>query len=357
MSDKMLMENWREFLAEEDQFDTPATIDWETRAPDSVDRRGEPMRPSKRFGGEPLEGRGTLEKAIGVMKTYSEKLETRSDFLIEQLPQKSPFWKEIFTVDDWDRIENMKDREETISGRIKNNPYAFDAKAGELAKHKAKKPTKDVKQIVDEYHAAGELDGPIQKWRDVTTFVLICRQTNIDEKTVERVQKVTDAFGEGANPFSKVMKWGAALVAGIVGAIASAPKWIGAALTLVTVGGPVSTHINNKVREKDMIKLSYILADELDVERNLFSRELTGEFGEKPIFEKALAQSLEKDFHEAEFQVMDQLTKRPGILPIVRLMVGPRQKMKDFDVVDSLRARESKFHDNWRNFLLTEEKK
>ena len=311
---------------------------------------------------DPADGREFFEHALSHIRTHKEEMESAADRLIEELPSVSDFWKDIFDADDWDRTsKDFVDPDEFGPETLQM------VQREKIAAHQAKKPSEEPADIVKRYHENGTLKGDFDKWMDIVRFVLICRQTNIDETKLERVQKFTDFMGEGSTRLSKWIKntltvgglggGGAMAAKGLAVAGAGAPAValgaaiVGGALVVMAIGGEVSTQINDRVRKKDMIELQNMLADKLEVDREVFEKKTKGKVEEQE-YDKGLGITLEDDFHDAEFQVMKTLKPSPHNIPIIRA----RQTSATGDVKKILSLKEQELYDRWRE-LLTEDKK
>jgi|TARA_R110000824_G_scaffold8295_1_gene37422 hypothetical protein len=355
-----LFEDWRKYLLVEFKGDP---VDYAPEPPEEEpEEEEEESLPEPSL--DPAEGREWLESALSLIRTHKEDVESAADRLIEDLPSVSDFWKDIFDADNWDRTS--KDFVAALSPD-EFGPEAFQmAQRKKIAAHQAKKPSEKPADIVKRYHENGTLKGDFDKWMDIMRFVLICRQTNIDETKLERVQKFTDFMGEGSSRLSKWIKntikaaglgGGAATFAKGLGAAGGAPALatgaliVGGTLVVLDVGGWVATHINDRVRKKDMIELQTMLADKLGVEREVFEKKTKGKVSEQE-FDKGLGITLEDDFHDAEFQVMQTLKLRPHNIPIIKA----RQTTATGDVKKILSLKEQELYDRWRE-LLTEDKK
>jgi hypothetical protein len=287
MSDKMLMEDWRKYLAEKEVLEEA----W-------------PSIKRAEFGNPKFRERTALQKFKAIFQKKWKQKEEISDNLIKALGTKQP-WEDIFTLAD------NKDRPKYENFSWKN-----------IFEHYGIEPTIE--------------------WEAVVLFVLVCREADQNETGPEIVDAMAEAVGAGNTLPSQV--------GGIMGAWAglslgpeAGALSLGALLglsggTLWAIAGVGALaaslgYLKGVVKEMDTQKISQGLENipgefRLDAVKNLDNLEV---------------------FHHAEFEILRSLVDNPTELP----KATPSELYRDVQKSD---VDESKFHDDWRDYLLTEEK-
>ena len=173
-------------------------------------------------------------------------------------------------------------------------------------------------------------------------FVLVCREADQNETGLEIVDAMAEAVGAGNTIPSQVggiMSAWAGLSLGLDAGALSLGALLGLSggtlFVIAGVGALAASlgYLKGVVKKMDTDKVSQAIAD------------VPGEF--RPDAAKNL-DNLEI-FHHAEFEILRSLVDNPTELP----KVTPSELYHDVRKSD---VDESKFHDNWRDFLLTEEK-
>ena len=352
MSDKMLMENWRKYLDEEEVLE-------------EAFQRVKAEDPTYT---EKYKDRSTHGNILSYLRTPAEEEESLSDELIGLLPEKSGFWKEIFAVGD---------HQAEIRAFEKTNPNVSDdpdIAPGSPIEHqtgvkmyrdlKAKSPgtPQEIIQKWREYAPGVGLEGSVDEWLSITKFVLICHRSNIDGTLGEVLGNVSSMFGEGETLAAQAIRWTAAVAPVFIGigitvatggtapAALAVLGYLGAGFTGGAVLGQIASSLNDWVDKVDAIELSKDMQDEMGLERKdvgVVKGKKTASPGE---YEPDRGVTLKKLFHECEYAVLKPLSANPHQLPAVnipQILKGQAEGRYD----------ENNFHDNWRNFLLTEEKK
>ena len=306
MSDKMLMENWRKFLGEYKELPGGgAGRSW-----------------SETFG----------EELLAWVRTDDQEIEAASDRLIKKLPQISEFWNEIFSV---------------FNEEAKKEPMAR-FKSGDFLSPSEEKqdiqPTVD--QIIEKYTNPENpvLEGSPGDWKRYVSFVLICMESNLDKDWKESLNNVTEFMGEGQSWASQALRYGLA-VGGVIGALTATVGattvtlpaiLIGGAAAALGLGGPIAKVINDYTEENDAKRIDQALK-KADI-KSLGAASRKDRITKELEFSADQGRDLIKTFHQVEYNILNSLVSNPHKLPNETL-------------------EENKFHDNWRNFLLTEKKK
>ena len=423
MSDKMLMEDWRKYLAEQPRYMDDADLDGDG-IPDSQqrDREAEMQRNARlrRASRAPpsaalVQQRALLAQKIQKLKQTYEGMETESDSLILKL-ERIPFWDEVFTVKFFDyRKQQIEDKKE--NQELKKEGAAKEYRKWKAAKDKPAPPPKDkdrttIDAIVKYYFSEETSEnrrlqgGDEAEWVKVAEFVGSCYLTNIDEGFHEFLENYIAApIGETSKTTSmraRIAGGGAMAAAGTVaqqlslwamkkaaytgepGTIASAGVIggaIGGAVGLLL--GPLLSKLESSVKKDDFeaFMLPAVKSLDLDVDNRASFEDSFKDLGKS--YDEALSDSVILAFHRLENQILLQLNTAPLTLPTFTLENISKEFNKDYieirrtgerafedaakpgswrdratqEAEEEPPVEESKFHDNWRNFLLTEEKK
>ena len=376
---KLLMENWREYLTEEELLEEDLTAlmgalpDWRVvrQTWKNVSARGATWEDIlKKIG------KGIAKQLWPRSPNEHQRMETESDSIIEKLQLSDPFWYNIF-----ERVESGK---------------------------------KDVGQIVESFHRDGKIQGDIEEWMKIVELVISFYLSNKDETFLEVIEAIAEPLGESSK--SKTAAWKQAIwmvslsAAGYFGgeAMASgedetAVAVIGAGIGLVPWGiGKLDSYIKEKDWDNHITPFLQKLGLDTDSE---YAISLRMGFDEKKADKFILA------FHRIEYHILKQLEENPRRLPtapwgdvatqfkkemdeiidgglesanaLTKLMPRTKEQKEDLQNIVSGQAdlsadgpgeepqekypktdwsgqvvAESKnFHDNWRAFLITEEKK
>ena len=306
MSDKMLMEDWRKFLVEYKELPGGgAGRSW-----------------SETFG----------EELLAWFRTDEQEIEAASDRLIKKLPQISDFWNEIFSV------FNKETKKEPMA-RFKSGDFLSPSKEKQDIQ-----PTVD--QIIEKYTNPEDpvLEGAPSEWKRYVSFVLICMESNLDKDWKEVLNNVTEFMGEGQSWASQALRYSLA-VGGVLGALTATvgattvtlpAVLLGGVAAALGLGGPLAKVINDYTEENDAKRIDQELK-KADID-SLGSSERENRATKELEFSADKGRELIRTFHETEYSILNSLVNNPHKLP------------------SDVALQESKFHDNWREFLLTEEK-
>jgi hypothetical protein len=348
-----LFEDWRKFLVEEEVLE-------------EAFQRVKADDPEYT---EKYKDRSTLGNILSYLRTPAEEEESQSDELILELPKKSGFWKQIFAVGD---------HQAEIRAFEKTNPHVSDdpdiAPGSPIERQAGVKMYRDLKakspgtpqEIIQkwrEYAPGVGLEGSAEEWLSITKFVLICHRSNIDGTLGEVLGNVSSMFGEGETLAAQAIRWTGAVAPAFIGigitvatggtapAALALLGYLGAGLTGGAVLGTIASSLNDWVDKVDAIELSKDMQDKLDMSSADVGvrkgEEATGPTGE---YEPDRGVTLKKLFHECEYAVLKPLSANPHQLPTVNIPEILKGEAPG-------RYKENNFHDNWRNFLLTEDKK
>jgi hypothetical protein len=362
-----------------------------------------------------VQQRALLVQKIQKLKQTYEGMETESDSLILKL-ERIPFWDEVFAVKFFDyRKQQIEDKKE--DQELKKEGFAKALRKWKADKDADAPPPKDkdrttIDAIVKYYFSEEASEnrrlqgGDEAEWVKVAEFVGSCYLTNIDEGFHEFLENYIAApIGETSKTTSlraKIVGGGAMTAAGALaqqaalwamkkaaytgepGTIASAGfvgGAIGGAAGLLL--GPLLSKLESSVKKDDFEAFMLPAVMSLDLDKGI-ERPLEMAFKDLgKTFDEALSDSVILAFHRLENQILLQLNADPLTLPTFTLENISKEFSKDYDYIrhsgeiafkdavkpGSWRAEyaqeaeeeppveESKFHDDWRNFLLTEEKK
>jgi len=291
MSDQMLIEDWRKFLAEEEEALEEAWPSWK--------RAG--------YNDPKFKLRSWWQKIKALFQQKWNQKEEVSDNLLQQLGTKQP-WKDIFEHYDW-----------------------------------AGMPSERALQVIFEKYGMPYSE----EWKATLLFVLVSREADKNEGTFEWIDGIAEAIGAGGSLTSQIGAVGVAAFAVGVGPegdtladYVGAPTEVLYSLAVAGVFAGILGPLRNAVQGWDEEKIRKALKK-------------TGGDYRLPRARKALSE-LEM-FYTAEFEILHDLVARPTELPSVsaeQIYADPAPYGIDPEAID-----ENKFHDDWREFLLTEEKK
>ena len=410
MSDKMLMEGWREFLTEEEVLDEALRIP--------------SMKELEAFYSQLK--RDLNLKVVQKVRSEGGQKETESDYKILDLRKKSPFWNEIFTLNDYKYAVAKEEDEEEIhdefvrqTTRYRPGPEpGFDRwgdpvridegffgmgpwKRAEIIS-KGPPPRTTAEEIIKHYLGEGELKGGDQAgWEELVFFLNTCWTSNRDEDWKQVLENAAFIFGEGKGD-NLLLKMGWALgLTALAGPLAA----LGTGWAILSVIGGlvpmVAGFVDSAVTEADWKEdfgpgLRKAFKDRPEIIEHHSFEEIMDDFN----YNEQIALKLIAITHQVEYEMLTKLVAAPLQYPAIdgksidslfetelnnfkkrvketlmsRILaffdgddgaseeeedvsqhLEDEEELKKFDPLGSVF--ESKFHDNWRNFLLTEEKK
>ena len=341
-------------------------------------------------------------------------METESDSLILKL-ERIPFWEEVFTVKFFDyRKQQIEDKKE--DQELKNEGFAKDWRDWRARKDAPAPPPKDkdrttIDAIVKYYFSEETSEnrrlqgGDEAEWVKVAEFVGSCYLTNIDEGVHEFLENyIASPIGETSKTTSlRARIAGGAVATGAGGLATTFSLWAmkkaaytGEPGTIASAGaiaggigglaslllGPLLSVLETSVKKDDFetFILPAVMSLDLEEDNRAALASAFEDLGKD--YDEALSDSVILAFHRLENQILLQLNTAPLTLPTFTLENISKEFDKDYTEIrlsgerafkdaakpGSWRDRatqeaeeeppiaESKFHDNWRNFLLTEEK-